>query len=584
MSAVKFRDPATGQWLPLTGLKVVMTHPGIPGDIAREADRAAYAIKGKMAPNSVNFIAMADMHEMGDQDSVSEAVLRQYRRANRNAGQGALLAAEVMKPHFFANLGDLAWGYSSTTAHGLAQSIVGARCCTAALEPLTECIFVPGNHDGGNLDEDLTAGMTGSYRYLDLAEQKVRVICLNTADSTGSSEGLSGAQLQWFAETLDLSEKGDPARWSILVLSHHPLDWGNVKPAADCLGAYLRGEQYTATHGGVSVSKDFADKNAAEFIANFHGHTHCFKVGGISGTEVLRVAIPNACFGRENEYGKSGNLEYGEITSYPKQDDGTGKNTAFCLVSVDLEEKIIYADCFGAGYDRVIRYGGGISGSYTVTNNLNCATTSNNAVSVAAGAGYSAVITPGSGYVLTGIAVTMGGVDITASAVTGSSIRIACVTGDLVITASVKANEVSAVTNLVPTSEAADSTAPYNGKGYKNGAYLSSGGGDGEDSACVATGYIPYAWEKGNEIYVKGAMVSNASHIRIYGYMEKGTLTGSATCSGPTMSSHFVVEELESGTYYKLTTLNNVPEARYLRLSLIGTGENLIVTLNEPIN
>ena len=139
-------------------------------------------------------------------------------------------------------------------------------------------------------------------------------------------------------------------------------------------------------------------------------------------------------------------------------------------------------------------------------------------------------------------------------------------------------------TNLVPTSQAADSTDPYNGVGYKNGVYLSSSGGDGEDETCVATGYIPYTWATDNAIYVKGAEVSSASHVRIYGYSEKGSAPlGSASCSGPSLSTYFTVEELGTN-YYKLTPLSShATSVVYLRLSLIGTGENLIVTINEPI-
>ena len=144
----------------------------------------------------------------------------------------------------------------------------------------------------------------------------------------------------------------------------------------------------------------------------------------------------------------------------------------------------------------------------------------------------------------------------------------------------------SGYTNLVPTSEAADSTEPYNGTGYKNGVYLSSEGGDGTDAACVATGYIPYSWAKENVLYVKGADVTTESHVRIYGYISKGAApNSSAMCTGSNLSTYFTVETLDSGSkYYKLTHIRGASQVEYLRMSLIGTGENLIVTANEPID
>ena len=127
---------------------------------------------------------MADMHEMSDGDHADATIIERYRRANRNAGQGAKLIAEKINPDFFTNLGDLTWNLSSISLHDWAQSVVKARGYTAGMEPLTECFFTPGNHDvnysSGYQDENLVTGMIGTYRYVDLTTKKVRVICLNT--------------------------------------------------------------------------------------------------------------------------------------------------------------------------------------------------------------------------------------------------------------------------------------------------------------------------------------------------------------------------------------------------------------------
>lgn len=72
---------------------------------------------------------------------------------------------------------------------------------------------------------------------------------------------------------------------------------------------------------------------------------------------------------------------------------------------------------------------------YTVTNKLTNATTSNSAVSIAEGSAYSATITAKTGYTLESIKVTMGGVDVTSSVVSGNTVSISAVTGNLIITA-----------------------------------------------------------------------------------------------------------------------------------------------------
>ena len=77
--------------------------------------------------------------------------------------------------------------------------------------------------------------------------------------------------------------------------------------------------------------------------------------------------------------------------------------------------------------------------TYTITNNLTNCTTNNNTNSVNANSSYSATISANSGYTLGSIAVTMGGSNITSSAVSGSRISINSVTGDVVITASATA-------------------------------------------------------------------------------------------------------------------------------------------------
>ena len=78
--------------------------------------------------------------------------------------------------------------------------------------------------------------------------------------------------------------------------------------------------------------------------------------------------------------------------------------------------------------------GGSGTTQYVISNNLSNATTSNSAVLVDANASYTATITVNDGYTLETITVTMGGVDITSSVVSGETINISAVTGNVDIT------------------------------------------------------------------------------------------------------------------------------------------------------
>ena len=78
--------------------------------------------------------------------------------------------------------------------------------------------------------------------------------------------------------------------------------------------------------------------------------------------------------------------------------------------------------------------GGSETTQYVITNTLNNATTSNSIALVDANSSYTATITVNEGYALEAITVTMGGTDITSSAVSGTTITISAVTGNVVIT------------------------------------------------------------------------------------------------------------------------------------------------------
>lgn len=91
-----------------------------------------------------------------------------------------------------------------------------------------------------------------------------------------------------------------------------------------------------------------------------------------------------------------------------------GAVSAVCSVTVEFEEAV---------------------NTYTVTNKLTNVVNSNSATTVTEGVAYSATLTVSDGYTLDSVSVTMGGVNITASAYSGGAVSIAAVTGNVIITA-----------------------------------------------------------------------------------------------------------------------------------------------------
>lgn len=84
---------------------------------------------------------------------------------------------------------------------------------------------------------------------------------------------------------------------------------------------------------------------------------------------------------------------------------------------------------------------------YSITNNLTNCTNGNSATKAIEGNSYTATVTAKSGYKLSSVTVTMGGTNITSSAVSGGNISIANVTGNIVISA-VAVEDKPAYTNL----------------------------------------------------------------------------------------------------------------------------------------
>jgi hypothetical protein len=372
----------------------------------------------------------------------------------------------------------------------------------------------------------------------------------------------STEQVAWLTNALNLSNKG--ADWRSIILSHHPLDWGKAggKNPVDVI------------------------KTSTGLIASFHGHIHNFLSGTVTDTELPRIAIPNAGYSRENQYGETYGVNWKESTTYSKT-PGTAENTSFCVITIDLAARKIYADHYGAGYDRIIPYDGATVTTHTVTNHLTNVSNSNASTVVEEGKPYSATLTADKGYTLESVTVTMGGSSV---AVSGGSIDISSVTGDIVITATaVKTATGGNDKNLVTRSIDPATGEVYNGCGYKDGVY-GSGAGEGSTAApdFVLTGLIAYGNDRTAPIYIMGADVDTSnSRCRILGFTSSREVSFQSA-SGNNISTYFNVDIIDVvDKYYMLTPTSAFKTATgftdYLRFSLIGEGKNLIITIDEPI-
>ena len=613
-----------------------IAHGDIPDYIKAAALEVAKKVRAVQTEESITFIAMSDSHQLDTSEDIVTG--------NKHAGMAAKALAYIMPNIDFACfLGDYTAGSNTTTIEEGKRHFAEINAdIDEAFAGITQFRTV-GNHDplgysysqnGSYLNQStlyefvgkynadgitVMGSTTGGYCYRDFSDKKVRVICLNTAEMTsasGSAENMTAEQKLWFANTLkEAGAKGTD--WGVIVLSHHPLDWGGVCMASNIVHAYVEGTSITVSSGN---TVNFSGSNSAKFLGAFHGHVHGFRAAKLNyvansvGTEykAYRIATPNMCFSRNNEYGQNNKAEYygiefGEDTTYNKT-AGTANDTAFVVNVVNPSEEKIYSFCYGAGYDREIFTGtviipttgitldqtsGTLTEGDTVT--LTATVSPDNATykTVTWETSNSTVATVVDGVVT---ALRAGTATITAKTVDGFSATY---------TLTVEAEAVN-YTNLVPTAQAIDSTEPYNGTGYCDGKYLSSSSSpfEGTDTATVLTGYIPYtisATGVPKTIYIKGAAWEAISHCRMYFFVEgKDSICGpyiNGNGSGNNaLSKYFTVETLgdnyikltpivsDSGTNSMLVQITaSSTNARFVRFSLKGTGANLIITLDEPI-
>lgn len=210
--------------------------------------------------------------------------------------------------------------------------------------------------------------------------------------------------------------------------------------------------------------------------------------------------------------------------------------------------------------------------TYTITLNLTNCASSNTATSIAENASYTTTLSPTGGYKKLGtITVTMGGVDISASAVSGSTITIANVTGDIVITCA------AVITNIIDTIGISANTrlSTSSGENRTQSGYAAIGANKDAASLIHLTA--------GDTLRIKGVSLpaANDSYSAIVLYTESGTFKSSTylhngfSWNGMTFNNvggSVAVTNEHGDTYY------------YFRVSLICTDASAVIaTINEEI-
>lgn len=431
-------------------LSAVVKIENITAYITAEAERVAKNVQATRTAKSLVFPVMSDFHLYDENTSHDASML-----SARYAGMGICELKKRMHLDFVGYLGDYTWGEEDYTAEQIMKDITAVK---EANDTTSREIWCVGNHDlnyGENRDRLLTldemysyigansdgvkpyGSIERGYGYLDFENQKIRVIYLNTCDTSdwavkegdkAKCEWISPTQMGWLVDTaLDFSDKPKPSEWGIVVVSHHPLHY-----AYNCFGStmtILEGYK-NSTAGTVdnevdgithTISFDFTSGEKAEIICNIHGHNHNCGYSKISSTSwydsttvvpwLWRLCIPNICANRYNS-GVEVNARYGEYdesgnaVSWEKE-TGTAKATSFCVVNIDRKNKKIYAHIFGAGKDRVVEYG-----KYVPTNQIPISTDASGAVYNGTGYKASTKISSSDGTDSSGSSVAVGYIPI----------------------------------------------------------------------------------------------------------------------------------------------------------------------------
>ncbi len=343
--------------------------------VSAEVSRLTDTVLIREGSRILRFLAVSDAHQKNDNAAITAG--------NRELGQAVGSVLRQIGVDFVANLGDTTWGSSTADAATVLEEVKTFNQFFLDSVRGQLQIWTEGNHETDKLTDSQihtliyshNKGLTQDadhwiegYGYMDFPGQKVRVICLNTNQATGSdASGVSDSKLKWFAETaLNMEGKTD---WSVLTMGHHPLGYNNVSLFRNCVSvveAFIHGQSLSlTTNSGMTLFVDYSGRNC-RYIGHFHGHAHSYSIvrmqkyvssGVYEEIDAWDICIPNACYERNNQFRNNGeySARYATEETYSKE-DADGKRTAFTVVTICLDEEMIYADHYGAGIDREVSY------------------------------------------------------------------------------------------------------------------------------------------------------------------------------------------------------------------------------------
>nr|DAF80680.1 MAG TPA: Tail tube protein [Caudoviricetes sp.] len=577
-------------------------HADIPDYVKTAALEVAKKVKAVQTDESITFIAMSDAHQL---DTAANIVT-----GNLHAGMAAkILAYAIPNLDFCCYLGDYTAGSSTTTiAEGKQHFAEINADIDEAFKGIPQFRTL-GNHDSlqysatqnvsvlsaaelyglvGKYCEGATYGSTTEgYCYRDFTAKKLRVICLNTAENT-QKEYVSDAQKLWFANTL--KSVGANTDWKVLILSHHPLDWGGVCILSNIVKAYVDGSSITVSSGN---AVNFSGSNSAKILAAIHGHVHCFKaaklnsIANSTGTEynTWRIATPNMCFARNNEYGQNGNAEYygiefGEEQTYAKTAGGAN-DTAFVVNVCNPSEETVHSFCYGAGYDREV-----FTGVHTVAVTGVTLSASSGELTIGGQTTLTAAVQPSDA---TNKAVIWSSSAPTVASVSDGVIT-ALTSGNAVITVKTVDGNFTASYNLTVKAASSDLIATY---GYADNMRLSTSSG----SEKAANGYVvlghnsaipidKVTYPNGAVIRVSGAddVVGNSSPYTDSAWVmyttggtqfSQSSYIKDSTQASPACGT-FTIDADRKGFTLDIASLN---APHYIKFCFKGTGANITATL-----
>ena len=363
----------------------------IPEYVRTEAESVARIVNQHQSSDSIVFPFLSDAH-CGYYTDTGNA-------ATTLAGQLLNQIGKRAPYDFIVQGGDFSTGAWDTTKLLSFEQIEDYTELVSEANKGVPSLWCAGNHDdapyqatAGRVTQKELFGLVGrknrmsgaicpngcNYGYLDLENRKVRVIYLDTDDkrnwgtvSVGNGEpapaylnaqNVGGDQLRWLANTgLDFTDKANPAEWNIVVVSHAALNISgtitdavsgtvyahSTENATKIINAYRTGKSGSITHNGITVNYNFTTvERKATVICAVHGHNHKFGTETLTGG-ILSIGCPNVMDGRE-QASDDGNT-YSKIA-------GTANGTSFCILTIDMENHKIYADCVGVGYDREFTY------------------------------------------------------------------------------------------------------------------------------------------------------------------------------------------------------------------------------------